>query len=265
MEYMFKHIRWDELILGDIPHQSLTSRLIEECFGHYGLYNRTVHEDHSVVVDTCTDAEKYTKKLSSNFRRATIHKFSNLERQHTVDFQIYENEESCPLNIIETLNDLHLTRWGKPCFEDVYKEFHNSLITHFGKSNDLDIALMSIDGDVKALTYNLKFGSTIYNIQLGYDEQAFKNYSLGLVHLMQNILLSQTSGEIKQFDLLAGYGKNEYYKERFGGRIQNISTKQYLRSKWVKLIYRIYDKKRSLQEKLFSKKTIFEKASLLLR
>lgn len=252
MEYMFKHIRWDELIFGDIPHQSLTSRLIEECFGHYGLYNRNVHEDHSVVVDTCTDVDTYTKKLSSNFRRATIHKFSNLKKQHTVDFQIYENEKSCPLNIIETLNDLHLTRWGRPCFEGIYKEFHDSLITHFGKSNDLDIALMSIDGDVKALTYNLKFSDTIYNIQLGYDEQAFKNYSLGLVHLIQNILSRQTSGQIKQFDLLAGYGKNEYYKERFGGRIQNISTKQYLRSKWVKLIYRIYDKQRSVKNKITS-------------
>lgn len=242
LDHIHEKLNWDELILGDIPHTSLTTRLMEEIYKDYGSYIRTVHEDHSVVVDCTIDQQTYTSMLSSNFRRSVIHKYTQLKEESNCDFKTYNNNQSCPINVISTLNALHIPRWGKPCFEGVHKNFHETLITEFGRKEALDIGILKVDDKLSALTYNLCFANTVHNIQLGYTEEFKTNYSLGLIHLTQNILNCINDANKSFFDLLAGFGKKEYYKERFGGQIKNIATKQYLKGRWVKLVYKIYDK-----------------------
>lgn len=248
LDRIHEQLQWSELILGDIPHASLTTRLLEESYGRFGLYSRTVHEDHSVIVNCATTEASYTSLLSANFRRSVIHKFRKLKEETSCKFTVYENKERCPNDIIETLNALHIPRWGKPCFEGIHQHFHEKLIAEFSEKNQLNIGILAIDEELSALTYNLCFAGTVYNIQLGYNEEVQSNYSLGLIHLMQNILMTIKSSDLNSFDLLAGFGKKEYYKERFGGHIRNISTKQYLKGSWVKLVYRVYDKLNTLKK-----------------
>ena len=242
LDHIFDQLRWEELVFGDLPHQSLTTRLIEESYTNKRLYPRTVHEDHSVIVNCREEQKDYIANLSANFRRSTVLKNDKLKASKPYEFAVYNQRVDCPINIVDTINTMHLPRWGKPCFEGQHKAFHEALIDQFSKSKKLNIATLSLDGEMSAITYNLTFGKTVYNIQLGYDESSTKGYSLGLIHLMNNILDCFPKPTYEAFDLLAGYGKSEFYKERFGGRIQNVSTRQYLRGHRLKLMYKIYDK-----------------------
>jgi GNAT superfamily N-acetyltransferase len=252
LQHLFSQTNWDELVLGDIPHQSLTTRLIGEAFSHTKLYTRTVHEDHSIQVPCNLSEENYKEKLSANFRRSTIHKYAHLENQETCFMTTYTKKQIVPFDIIDTLNNFHLARWGKLCFEGLNRDFHEQLIEHFSESHRINICVIRLSNDDKkeninspiSLSYNLVHNNKLYNIQLGFDEKKFPKYSIGLIQLTQNILSAIKSKKYEYFDLLAGYGKQEFYKERFGGYKQQISTIQYLRRRWLKLLYRIYDKYR---------------------
>lgn len=247
LDHIHEKIDWNELVLGDIRHESQTTRLLEECYGKYKLYPRTVHEDHSVIVNTNTSRQDYTQNLSANFRRSALNSYNKLQQKYDCHYASYTDTASLKTKPIDTLNTLHTPRWGKPCFEGEHKAFHQDIIKQFSANNNVNISLLNIDKNVHAITYNLRYHDTLYNIQLGHKELGGENYALGFIQLMQNILQSIEHPEIKNFDLLAGYGKQEYYKERFGGKIQNIATKQYLKGFWVKLIYKVYDKQRTIR------------------
>jgi len=242
LDYMYNKLKWDELVLGDIPHESMTTRLIEESYRSYS-YARTVHGDQSVQVPCNLDRKLYIQKLSANFRRVTIHKYKQFQSETSCTVTNYSNPNDYDFNLIDELNALHIPRWGKSCFEGINREFHEKLIRLFGATNRLNVCTMKVDKTIVGLSYNLVHIDKVYNIQLGFDQKRYPSYSLGLMQLCQNILGIIETKSFKAFDLLAGYGKTEYYKARFGGRHQQIITRQYLRTKWLIILYKIYDKK----------------------
>ena len=90
LHHIFVNFDWHELVLGDVPHESLTTRLIAENYNN-SIYARTVHEDHSVQVPCDLRKDTYIAKLSSNFRRATVHKYKQLAEKTGCSVYNYQN------------------------------------------------------------------------------------------------------------------------------------------------------------------------------
>ena len=128
IKHVYDEINWDELILGDIREDSLTSRLIQEHYSGGKLLNRTVHQDSSIQIPLTTDLKSYTKDLSANFRRSVFTKQIQLKEKEGVEYQQHQDLSCLSENIISTLNHLHMPRWKKPCFEGASRDFHEQLI-----------------------------------------------------------------------------------------------------------------------------------------
>lgn len=243
LNYIFTQLKWDEFVLGDTPHEALTTRMIEECYSR-DIYLRNTHRDYSVRVPVEIEASEYLAKLSGNLRRNAFNMYEQLERELDCKEIIYNSVEQCRFDIVETLNDLHQPRWGKPCFQGLSRVFHNAIIEQFSNNQQIMINTLEVEGKPVSLAYNLLHGRSIYNIQLGFSvDQRFSRYSLGLLQLGKSILFALNSKQWTQFDMLAGLGKQEYYKSRFGGHHYHIETKQYLRASWLVFLYKVYDLK----------------------
>lgn len=252
LDYIFRQLKWDEFVLGDTPHESLTTRMIEECYGHE-VYLRNTHRDYSVRVPVEIEASEYLGRLSGNLRRNAFNMYEQLEKEFDCKEIVYNSVEQCRFDIVETLNNLHQPRWGKPCFQGLSRVFHNAIIEQFSHNNHILINTLEVEGKPISLAYNLLHDRAIYNIQLGFSvDQRFARYSLGLLQLGRSILVALNSKRWAQFDMLAGLGKQEYYKSRFGGHHYHIETKQYLRASWLVFLYKVYDlKNRDIVKRLY--------------
>lgn len=243
LEYIFSRQEWDELVLGDIPHESLTTRLIEEIYSSRGVYARLAHSDFSVIIPTDLEKRDYLKRLSSNTRRSAFNMFAQLQKMYNCSAKNYTDPQQFNFSVINVLNKLHIPRWGRPCFQGLTRQFHEAIIKEFSSGNQLLVSTIEDPNNRQiSLAYNLIYDDRVYNIQLGFrSSQRLSRYSLGLIQLGQSILYAISQDNIRQFDLLAGFGKQEYYKSRFGGEHYHLQTMQYLRTRWLVLLYKLYD------------------------
>ena len=107
---------------------------------------------------------------------------------------------------------------------------------------NLFFSKISHSGNNISVLYNLRVNDRLYNLQSGFEESYGKRVSLGLLHLGLAIEESCKDESIKTFDMLAGPGKNKYYKSDFSQSGTNLITLQFNRSRRLKIIYTLYDK-----------------------
>lgn len=241
-DFLNEKVEWDEMVLGDIMSSSVTHKLMREYAKSFSLYQRNVHVDHSVSVPLNCSIEEYSKNISANLRRSIINKFEKLVHDNDVVFTCYKDLKGCPFDIFDELNRFHLLRWGKKCFSGSSRRFHEKIVENQGGYHGVYISVLEYKNTIVALAYCLVYKREIYNIQLGFDESKFQKQSIGLIQLGQTLLSAMGDGGFDGFDFLAGRGKQEFYKKRFGGRSIFLTTEQYLKSKFLVWIYRIYDK-----------------------
>lgn len=149
--------------------------------------------------------------------------------------------DSTVTEFFEQLNELHLGRWGAACFSGNILNFHINLAKKLMKSESVSFSRLSINHRPISLLYDLSIGNKKYNIQSAFDDNFKKNFSLGLVHLGIAIEQAFNSKNIESFDLLAGKGKNTYYKSSFDGGSVKLISLQIIRKKTLKISYFLYD------------------------
>lgn len=228
---------WDELVVCDAIPSEVES--ITETFETLGapcsLVKRT--SDTGVRLKTEELFVDWISKLGRNTRLKVYNRRKYLENKYDL---VYMNKSTkSPREFFENLNEFNHQRWKKPAFDDKALRFHERIIKRSGNFNiKYDLSELSIDGNCQSMIYDLTSEGRRYNIQSGYNQSFDPKVSLGLMHLGYAIEDSFSSLRTKYYDLLAGGGKNQYFKTHLKGQNQEFNTVHWVRNSFVSMAYK---------------------------
>lgn len=194
--------------------------------------------DYGVRIETAGDFSQWQARLGRNTRLKAYNRRRYLHKTGTSMAVVPEADAERALGI---LNDFHLRRWGKPCFEHESLAFHRRLLRRLGSGHAGWVTSLRLNGKVRSLLYDLRAGDTVYNLQAGFDEEYDPKVSVGTLHLGFAIESAFADRSVRFYDLLAGAGKKSFYKRRFRGVEVRFDGGVFLRTRWVKLAGSIYD------------------------
>jgi hypothetical protein len=205
----------DELVLTDVDANSNTAKYIEK---NYSSCDKT--EEQGICIRTTEQFSSYLSSLGKNTRLKLFNRRKTLKNQEVIVLK--EPEE---INVFfENLNAMHQSRWGRVCFSPHSENFHQKISEYFLKENNLELLILLKDNIPLAVCYDIKVENTQYNIQLGFSSFANNKVSLGTLMLGYAIEKAHESPSIEYYDLLAGSGKNTFYKTQFRGESRVFST-----------------------------------------
>ncbi len=229
---------WDEFLICDLVESSPTYAAIhnKNIIGNWHVFKRD--SEAGVNIRTVGDFAHYVTTLGKNMRLKLFNRRKTIEEMGEVNVHTLNRSEVNQFFV--HLNTLHQTRWGSDCFSGQSLDFHKSFIAHIEDDNCLELSLIVFEGNVVSALYNIKMGNKVFNLQAGFIEEFNKKISLGTLHLGYSIEQAFNDVKVNSFDLLAGEGKNSFYKERYKGEDVNFLTMQIVRKKRLKYLYKIF-------------------------
>jgi hypothetical protein len=238
MKEILRDKSWDEFIINDVRSTShlfalFTVNKVEE----WSCYFRTILKDTGVSITTKGSFQDYLITIGKNTRNSAFNKSSLLKK--TYDISEEEDDKFFTKNI-KALNDLHLERWGKLCFDRNSEKFH-SLIFKENKEIKSSFFRVIANKELVSVSYNVEYIGRCHNIQLGFSPSFDKKFALGNLNLGELIRRAFVKDSCEQFDMLLGAGQKTFYKERFKGELYLTSTFQIIRNPFIKMIYLIFD------------------------
>lgn len=223
---------WDELILADATESEVASwgQALEH---HMSVSCHVRSEAEGIAIDTAGSHDEWLASLGKNTRLKVYNRRSLFEGALGGHRLAYSDHE----NFLEILNDFHVTRWGKPCFDGAAVRFHQLLLSRLRAPQKAQLSVLKAGEKVVSVLYDIRARNRIYNLQAGFREQFHPKISLGTLHLGYSIEDAFRNVEIDSYDLLAGSGKNTFYKSRFKGQTVRFPTVEYVRSPVLKAAY----------------------------
>lgn len=229
---------WHEWACCDVDSDSINYERLFEFSKKYHWRILTRQTDEGRVIDTTGIFGDYLLTLGRNTRLKLYNRRDYaFQRYNRICIRKEENSEL----FFKILNDFHVTRWGKPCFDGKSLEFHLRLLSLISELGDPlffpVLSILEIDGQAVSALYDIVVGEHRYNIQAGFNENFDRKLSLGTLHLGYAIEEAFTERNTLRYDLLAGSGKRTFYKARLGGLPVHFKTIQLIRSPWLKAFY----------------------------
>ena len=228
-------------------HGPLHSFIVADCINYdFAPQNVAIRKvDHGYWLDCSGDFEHYKSSLGAAVRLKVFNRVDYLLSKYSeIEFGIYDLKELNLDNFFNQLNEFHLVRWGKVCFDNNAVDFHKRLIRSMDKSIPV-LSYIVINKQLVSLSYNIKSGDVLYNIQSGYIEAYDKKVALGALHFGYLIKYAFHNSDIRQLDFLAGRGKRSNYKASFRGSEVKFHTVEIFASALVGRIYKCWIKIRS--------------------
>nr|WP_301289622.1 GNAT family N-acetyltransferase [Natronocella acetinitrilica] len=193
--------------------------------------------EQGVVVTVDGEFTQWLQALGPNTRLKVYNRRNYLEQ--TGRHAVYR-EESNAGQALELLNHFHMQRWGKPAFEGASLRFHQRLLERLGGTGKAHCTVLEVDGQAESLLYDVIAGSCAYNLQAGFNEQFDSKVSLGTLHLGYTLEDAFANTAVTKYDLLAGSGKNTFYKRHFRGQVIEFDTWQLARHPLLRMGYGAY-------------------------
>jgi CelD/BcsL family acetyltransferase involved in cellulose biosynthesis len=201
-------------------------------------YFRLVDPLMAYSADLSHGFESYLGRLSANARRSVFNSRRKLHAVGSVTLHVATEREQEAALI--RLNSLHALRWGKQAFDEGRLRFHVDVISRLNARKSVAISELRINDRCVSVLYDLRAGQSQYNIQMGYDPQAMRSSSLGLLHLGYAIESAATSG-FQSYDFLGGKGRKTDYKMRIATDSLELATAQMVRSPIAASLFRMSD------------------------
>ena len=229
-------LEWGEMVVCDQTVPELLRW--QEAQDHVGINAACVPRtiDAGVRVAVSGHFENWLAELGRNTRLKAYNRRGYLQSQG--EFACTQVPVSDNEWFFARLNEFHGHRWGKPCFDESAVRFHQRLLERLDPDQPALSALM-FKGEVVAVLYDLQAGRTRYNLQAGFLEELDSKVALGTLHLGYAIEAAFNDTGTDYYDLLAGYGKNSFYKSRFQGETVHFVTVQFARHPVLRWIYRL--------------------------
>ena len=239
---LFSHLSsfadWDELILGDIRHDSNTYQLLLQQQLLPNCYYRHAESYDSYYIETSGAFENYLGHLGKNSRLSLYNRRKRLEKLGNIRFRTNQDEDI--KSLFKQLNRLHAIRWGSPIFLNDRLVFNETLAYLMADRNALSFSTIEIDSTPISIQYNFIVKKHKYNIQSGFVEGFHKKIPLGYLHFGFEIE-SAFNNDTNKYDMLAGEGKKTPYKLRLTDTSVKIINLQIIRTPHIKALYRLYD------------------------
>lgn len=232
-----KLLDWDELVISDCQEAD-AGDLGKALSGDGGVTPILRNESQGVCIDTTGDFSAWISDLGPNTRLKAFNRRKVFAEELGGDWQICEDTEQGRTEFLKKLNRFHELRWGKPCFDEQAVLFHSKLLSRLSGGQRPLLSRLKIGEDVVSLLYDVQSGKRVYNLQSGYEEHWHSKLSLGTLHLGYAIEHGFSCPDIERYDLLAGAGKNTFYKARFKGEKVIFPTLDFVRSPILRAAYR---------------------------
>lgn len=224
-------IDWDMFIFRDYAGAESAPAVFG---GQHTLVPRGSEE--GICIDTKGSFGDWLAKLGPATRLKVYNRRDYLAKHHAVRFEQLEDPELG----FHWLNLFHRKRWGTACFEGRALEFHKRFLARLDYFQSARFTTLVIDGQVVSVLYDVKAGNVVYNLQAGFLEEYDRKVSLGTLHLGYAIERAFLDPAVHTYDLLAGGGKNSFYKKHFRGRRVTFRTGQLVRNPWLRAVYGSY-------------------------
>ena len=229
---------WDELVFTDVhadQYRNLEQGGLNERRG-YSIIRRS--EDEGVCVNTNVEFSEWLKALGKNTRLKAYNRRGYLEKGGDLVFRAHDAEADT--DFFELLNFFHLRRWGKAAFGREALRFHRLLLSRLDLCHAGPVVSVVIyNGRCVSVLYDISVRGCRFNLQAGYEEDFDPKVSLGYLHLGFAIEAAFKDETTLVYDLLAGSGKNQFYKSHFRGDVVHFSTFQVVRSPFLKGLYAV--------------------------
>jgi CelD/BcsL family acetyltransferase involved in cellulose biosynthesis len=162
--------------------------------------------------------QAYLNQLSRKERGKIAYYRKRLERKSRVCFYRCESEREIP-EYLEKLFLLHRKRWQslkqKGSFEcSARRQFYRELATSLIARRKLEFWLLDLDGETVAAQFGFFHGSTVFQLQEGFDPTYFSD-SVGYV-LRAYVMEQLISRGVRRYDFLAGEAPS---KSRWDARL----------------------------------------------
>jgi hypothetical protein len=230
-------LNWDEMIVCDqlLPELSRWEKGLALGGRKIALVPRA--RDSGVRVTTEGAFHEWLQRLGANTRLKLYNRRAYIE-QKKGELVLTRVIESQVPAFFEHLNEFHRHRWGKPCFDDDAVAFHKKLIARL-QPHQLALTTLELNEETISVLYDILAGRSRYNLQAGFQEDFDRKVALGTLHLGYAIEECFSAESVRYYDLLAGYGKNSFYKSRFQGETVQFLTVQFARHPLMRGIYRV--------------------------
>lgn len=232
-----RELVWDELVISD--SRDRTAGDFGEALVQDGDTLSLIRsEAKGVRIHTNGSFDQWMRQLGRNTRLKAINRQTFFEDDLKGKCQPYEPDADGYSGFFEYLNRFHYQRWGKPCFDERAVDFHLRLLARLDGGQSPQLSQLISGNEIVSVLYDIRVGGRIYNLQSGFDEALHKKLSLGTLHLGYAIRRAFGECDVDCYDLLAGYGKNTFYKAKFKGEQVAFTTVEFVRSPLLKLAYR---------------------------
>jgi len=223
---------WDELILADVSRKVMDD-LESALDGQLDVSRLVRSESEGVVIDVTGDYSGWLVELGKSTRLKAYNRRNVFENALQGEWHSWTDADS----FLERLNEFHQERWGKPCFDSHAVRFHRLLLARLSEGQQARLSVLASEGKVVSVLYDICAGNRMYNLQAGFAEDFHPKLSLGTLHLGYAIEQAFKDPAVVEYDLLAGAGKNTFYKSHFKGSVVRFTTVEYVRSPLLKLAY----------------------------
>lgn len=226
---------WSDLVLGNTRSTGPAALLSRADLGADGFVRDTDHlEAHRVRLDG--DFNQYLRALPGSIRRKVWNQRSKLDHPRLVVADPDQAEAT-----LDQIDAFHLARWNAPQYVGVAREFHRGLTARLARKGALRMSALESGGRPIVVMYNIRLGTTEYNLQSGFDAAQAAGFSPGYLHFGYSIEEAFRDG-LEWFDFLGGEGRQRQYKQDFMTELTPLMTLQVVRSAPLRTLYRLYDR-----------------------
>jgi hypothetical protein len=205
----------DEIVLLDTDNQLPLNKYLH---GRYPLLY--AKPDQGIKITTDTSFSTYLKGLGKNTRLKLNNRRKLLPN---LEFKKLNKVDDIP-HFFNQLNEMHLNRWNNPCFSSHSLDFHCKMAEFFLNQNQLYAWYLYDDDQPIGVCYDILIEKVRYNIQLGFFEHKNQKLSVGTLTLGFAIEDAHHDLDTIEYDLLAGNGKNSFYKKHLNGKEQLFNS-----------------------------------------
>ncbi|MGO1501935.1 MAG: GNAT family N-acetyltransferase [Marinobacter sp.] len=234
---------WSEAIFNDLLAESNEVAELLALARKKQWLVRVAAEDTAWMVRTDRSFEDYLKSLGRSTRLRLYNRRSVLKSLGDISLQNLYETNTDPSEFFGYLNDFHQRRWGKPVYNEKALAFNTAFLKRVASEGGEPQLLALRSGErLISVLYNVKYQGCVYNLQSGFEEDFHPKLAIGTLHLGYAIESAFQEEGTHSFDMLAGSGKNENYKQRIATESKSLISLMVVKSPILKLLYRLKDK-----------------------
>ena len=233
---------WTELVIGFTSAARQWREAVAKAAGSGRIYAREMDRSVSYHADLRLGFAPYLKELGQSTRRSIWNLRRRLSEEHgEVSFEFLGAAEIA--DGFADLNRLHELRWKRLAFPGERLQFHADYAASLAANGELAFSRLRVAGKVVSVLYDIRKGTTQYNMKMGFDPDFSTRLSLGLVHFGYAMEAAAERG-VTVYDFLAGLGQSFDFKRNLGQLRRDLSCVQFLRGGMLPVIYRVRDRLR---------------------